>query len=512
MYSIAAALAQADEFLRSRPWTRPDHVQHRRRGQAGRGAGEPGAAAVASARVAAIYGLDVIADVDPVGQRQPDPVRRDHAPRGEGAVRAAASPAAVAGAPRTTLVFAVRNVPGSLHRSLEAFASRGINLSRLESRPGRTAARAGSTCSGWTWTGTRRTRLRGRPGGAARRDRGGPAPGHLSTGRRGLIRHCRPARCDDGRRTATMEVAVDEAFRIRDGRRLPARRAGRHPRLADAGRRGPRRTSASRSPCRGVNRHGLIAGATGTGKTKTLQLIAGQLSAPACRSSWRTSRATCPGVGAPGDPANPKIAERCASLGWTFEAAGHPVELLSLSGTRGAQVRATVSLVRAAAAGQGAGPQRDADLDPVARLPLLRRQGPAAAGPRGPAHDAQVPRLGRGQARPRGPTAACRTASRRRAPALDRRPSSRRAPTSSSASPSSTWTTCCARRPTGSGVISLLELADVMDRAAAVLDVHAVDAGPAVREPARGRRPAQAEAVRSSSTRRTCCSTTRPRR
>ena len=40
---------------------------------------------------------------------------------------------------RTTLVFAVRNVPGSLHRCLGAFAARGVNLSRLESRPTREA-------------------------------------------------------------------------------------------------------------------------------------------------------------------------------------------------------------------------------------------------------------------------------------------------------------------------------------------------------------------------------------
>ena len=39
----------------------------------------------------------------------------------------------------TTLVFAVRNVPGSLHRCLGAFAERGLNLSRLESRPTRAA-------------------------------------------------------------------------------------------------------------------------------------------------------------------------------------------------------------------------------------------------------------------------------------------------------------------------------------------------------------------------------------
>ena len=48
-------------------------------------------------------------------------------------------------------------------------------------------------------------------------------------------------------------------------------------------------------------------------------------------------------MAAPGDAANPKILERAASLDWTFEPSGHPVELLSLSGLLGAQVRATVS-------------------------------------------------------------------------------------------------------------------------------------------------------------------------
>jgi prephenate dehydratase len=42
---------------------------------------------------------------------------------------------ALAGTPRTSLAFAVRNVPGSLYRSLGAFATRGLNLTRLESRP-----------------------------------------------------------------------------------------------------------------------------------------------------------------------------------------------------------------------------------------------------------------------------------------------------------------------------------------------------------------------------------------
>ena len=47
------------------------------------------------------------------------------------------------------------------------------------------------------------------------------------------------------------------------------------------------------------------------------------------------------GMAAPGDATNPKVVERLTSLGWTFEPSGHPVEYLSLSGKLGAQVRAT---------------------------------------------------------------------------------------------------------------------------------------------------------------------------
>ncbi len=92
-----------------------------------------------------------------------------------------------------------------------------------------------------------------------------------------------------------------------------------------------------------VNRHGLIAGATGTGKTKTLQILAGQLSALGVPVFAVDVKGDLSGVGAPGDATNPKIAERCASMGWTFQAAGHPVEILSLSGKTGAHVRASVS-------------------------------------------------------------------------------------------------------------------------------------------------------------------------
>src|SRR4026208_1612402 len=91
-----------------------------------------------------------------------------------------------------------------------------------------------------------------------------------------------------------------------------------------------------------LNRHGLIAGATGTGKTKTLQLMAGQLSKAGVPVLVAARQGPLPGLAAPGDGPHPKVVERVNSLGWTFEPSGHPVEFLSLSGKLGAQVRATV--------------------------------------------------------------------------------------------------------------------------------------------------------------------------
>src|SRR6185295_9613163 len=91
-----------------------------------------------------------------------------------------------------------------------------------------------------------------------------------------------------------------------------------------------------------MNRHGLIAGATGTGKTKTLQLLAGELSKAGVPVFVADIKGDVTGIAMPGDAANPKVVERAQSLAWTFEPAGHPVEFLSLSGQLGAQVRATV--------------------------------------------------------------------------------------------------------------------------------------------------------------------------
>ncbi len=92
-----------------------------------------------------------------------------------------------------------------------------------------------------------------------------------------------------------------------------------------------------------VNRHGLIAGATGTGKTKTLQIFAGQLSAYGVPVFAVDVKGDLSGIGAPGDATDQRTIDRCTSLGWTYQAAGHPLEILSLSGKTGVHVRASVS-------------------------------------------------------------------------------------------------------------------------------------------------------------------------
>jgi DNA helicase HerA-like ATPase len=92
-----------------------------------------------------------------------------------------------------------------------------------------------------------------------------------------------------------------------------------------------------------LNRHGLICGATGTGKTKSLQLMAGQLSKLGVPCFVADIKGDLTGMAVPGHADDPRIAERHASIGLPYEPIGHPVEFLSLTGQRGAQLRATVS-------------------------------------------------------------------------------------------------------------------------------------------------------------------------
>lgn len=91
-----------------------------------------------------------------------------------------------------------------------------------------------------------------------------------------------------------------------------------------------------------MNRHGLIAGATGTGKTRTLQLIAEQLSQAGVPVFVADIKGDVSGLGAPGASSD-RVTARAKETGYNWKPAAFPVEFLSLSGTKGAQLRATVS-------------------------------------------------------------------------------------------------------------------------------------------------------------------------
>lgn len=95
-------------------------------------------------------------------------------------------------------------------------------------------------------------------------------------------------------------------------------------------------------PLKTMNRHGLIAGATGTGKTKTLQVISEGLSEASVPVLLLDIKGDLSGIAAPGS-ANDKIAERSKLLGIDFKPQGYPVELLTLSDKAGVRLRATVS-------------------------------------------------------------------------------------------------------------------------------------------------------------------------
>jgi DNA helicase HerA-like ATPase len=95
-------------------------------------------------------------------------------------------------------------------------------------------------------------------------------------------------------------------------------------------------------PLKTLNRHGLIAGATGTGKTKTLQVLAENLSEKGIPVLLMDLKGDLSGIAQP-SPGHPKIDERHEKIGLPFEAKGFPVEILSLSEQDGVRLRATVS-------------------------------------------------------------------------------------------------------------------------------------------------------------------------
>jgi DNA helicase HerA-like ATPase len=95
-------------------------------------------------------------------------------------------------------------------------------------------------------------------------------------------------------------------------------------------------------PLRTMNRHGLIAGATGTGKTKTLQVMSEQLSARGEPVLLMDVKGDLSGIARPGEE-KPFISERQAKINLPFSAKCFPVEFMSLSQQEGVRLRATVS-------------------------------------------------------------------------------------------------------------------------------------------------------------------------
>jgi DNA helicase HerA-like ATPase len=95
-------------------------------------------------------------------------------------------------------------------------------------------------------------------------------------------------------------------------------------------------------PLKTLNRHGLIAGATGTGKTKTIQVLSEQLSSFGIPVLMMDIKGDFSGIAKEGEE-KPFITERHAKINIPYSTAAFPVELMSLSQQNGVRLRATVS-------------------------------------------------------------------------------------------------------------------------------------------------------------------------
>lgn len=95
-------------------------------------------------------------------------------------------------------------------------------------------------------------------------------------------------------------------------------------------------------PLKTLNRHGLIAGATGTGKTKSLQVMAEALSEKGVPVLLMDIKGDLSGLGQPSE-GHPKIDERMEKIGHPWDNMAYPLELLSISEQEGVRMRATVS-------------------------------------------------------------------------------------------------------------------------------------------------------------------------
>ncbi len=95
-------------------------------------------------------------------------------------------------------------------------------------------------------------------------------------------------------------------------------------------------------PLKTMNRHGLIAGATGTGKTKTLQVLAEGLSNASVPVVLMDIKGDLSGIAQKGE-ANEKIIQRFTNVGLTFNPVAFPVEFLTISEEKGTKMRSTIT-------------------------------------------------------------------------------------------------------------------------------------------------------------------------
>ena len=233
-----------------------------------------------------------------------------------------------------------------------------------------------------------------------------------------------------------------------------------------------------------ANRHGFICGATGTGKTVTLKVLAESFSAMGVPVSWRTSRGDLSGMSQPvQDSADMQDrAKRFALAEDGFAYQGFPTQYFDIYGKRGIPLRTTVSEI---------GPQllagilglnktqatsfRSCTNWRTTKTCFVRHKGPQGHPASSPAKTplrwrASTAALPNSRWRP-----SCAPSSRWRA----------KARTSSSASPRSTWR--ISSRPTlpARGTINVLDFQQPHQPAAAVFCLYALPAVRAVRGPAR---------------------------
>ena len=219
-----------------------------------------------------------------------------------------------------------------------------------------------------------------------------------------------------------------------------------------------------RVPLAMMNRHGLIAGATGTGKTKTLQLMAEQLSAAGRAGVPRRHEGRPLGSRRGGRPERQGRSSAPATPAGRGRRRAFPVEFLSLTGTRGAQLRATVSSFGPLLLAKVLELNDTQTERAVAGLQVLRRPGSRAARLRRPARRARSPdRRGRGRAR--RATAACRS---RPSACCSARWSSwkQQGATAFFGEPEFDLDDLMQTERDGRGLVSVLELSDVQDKPA----------------------------------------------